>query len=83
MGIGLVPQLAGSPSKFLTAVAIVGFVCNAIGQFLGHLFSADARVVSALGDKVAANTSAIITGDTTFLRRQSESGTGALRESDK
>lgn len=56
MGIGIVPQLEGTPSKVLTYVALAGFICTAIGQFLGHLFAADAKTVSELAVQVDANT---------------------------
>jgi hypothetical protein len=36
-----------------------GFVCQAIGQFLGHLFAADAKAVATLTEQVQANTTAI------------------------
>ncbi|MES2367003.1 MAG: hypothetical protein V4563_14100 [Pseudomonadota bacterium] len=69
MGVGVVPQLAGTPSKFLTVTATVGFVCTAIGQFLGHLFSADAKTVDNLKQAVAINTESLRTGDTSMLNK--------------
>ena len=42
-GIGLVPQLAGTPSKFLTYVCMAGFVLGALGTFFTGLFAADAN----------------------------------------
>jgi hypothetical protein len=59
IGIGVVPQLAGTPNKLLTWIAMGGFVCQAIGQFLGHLFAADAKAVATLTEQVQANTTAI------------------------
>ena len=41
MGIGVVPQLANGPSSILTWVALAGFVLNAVGTFLSHLWVAD------------------------------------------
>ncbi len=67
MGIGIVPQLAGTTSKTLTYVAMAGFISNAIGSFLGHLFSADAATVKTLATQVDANTTALKTGDTSIL----------------
>lgn len=52
MGVGVVPQLQGSTSKFLTYCTIAGFVCTAIGTFLGHLFAADSETVNNLAAKV-------------------------------
>lgn len=56
MGMGVVPQLSGTPSKYLTYVATAGFICTAIGQFLGHLFAADAKTVNDLKAQVNENT---------------------------
>lgn len=82
MGIGIVPQLSGVPSKALTYVALAGFVCNAIGSFLGHLFAADAKTVSDLKDVVAQNTAAlqatpaaIQSGDTSVITKAMTSTT--------
>jgi len=61
VGVGVVPQLNGAPNVFLTRVAIAGFFCTAVGQFLGHLFAADAKVVSDLTEQVNDNTAAIQT----------------------
>jgi len=69
IGIGVVPQLAGAPSKTLLYVAVAGFTCQAIGQFLAHLFSADAKVVKDLAEQVNTNTNAILSGDTSHLRK--------------
>lgn len=67
MGVGIVPQLSGTSSKLLTWIAMAGFICNAIGAFLGHLFAADAKTVAELSDKVETNTQALISGDTSRL----------------
>lgn len=48
MGIGIVPQLAGSPSHFLLWIATSGFLLDAFGGFMGHLFAADSRAVARL-----------------------------------
>jgi len=69
IGVGVVPQLSGVPNKFLTYVAVAGFLFTAIGQFLGHLFAADAATLRALSTQVNENSSAILTGDTTHLRK--------------
>ena len=57
VGIGVVPQLGGTPSKFLTYTAVAGFFISAGGKFFTALFSADARVLSDLSDQVAKQTS--------------------------
>lgn len=41
VGIGVVPQLGGTPSKLLTYIALTGFIMNVLGTFFGHLFAAD------------------------------------------
>jgi hypothetical protein len=41
MGVGIVPQLAGTPSKFLLYVAVAGFLLDALGSFFTALFAAD------------------------------------------
>jgi hypothetical protein len=41
-GIGLVPQLAGTPSRALTYICLAGFVLGALGTFFTGLFAADA-----------------------------------------
>ena len=76
MGIGIIPQLAGTPNKVLLYVAIAGFVCTAIGQFLGHLFAADAKTVRDLSEQVQSNTidittakATIVTGDTSLINK--------------
>lgn len=69
MGIGIIPQLNGVPSKTLTYVALAGFVSNAIGAFLAHLWAADAGALANLTTVVATNTAAIKNGDTTLLKK--------------
>jgi len=69
MGVGVVPQLSGNSSHALTVIATIGFISTAVGQFLGHLFAADAKTVKELSDQVQENQNAIISGDTTHLRR--------------
>lgn len=41
VGVGVAPQLTGTPSKALTFVAVAGFLANAFGIFFNHLFVAD------------------------------------------
>lgn len=41
VGVGVVPQLAGAPNKFLLWLAVTGFILQALGTFFGHLFAAD------------------------------------------
>jgi len=76
MGVGILPQLSGNTSHTLTVLATIGFCCNAIGTFLGHLFAADARELKNLSAQVEENKTAIETtaqavtsGDTTELRK--------------
>lgn len=52
MGAGVLPMVAGGPpSKLLAYIALTGFVIDAIGSFLAHLFAADRaevqRVINA------------------------------------
>lgn len=56
MGVGMIPQLAGTPSKFLTYCAVTGFILTALGQFFGSLFSADSATVKKLSDHISAGT---------------------------
>jgi hypothetical protein len=63
MAIGIVPQLSGAPSRLLSAVTIVGFVCNAVGAFLAHLFAADAADLKTVADYAQVTRAAVITGD--------------------
>ncbi len=76
LGIGIVPQLAGTPSKALLYVAIAGFIVQAIGQFLGHLFAADAAALKDLTQQVQVNQAdialtknAVRTGHTEILEK--------------
>jgi hypothetical protein len=62
VGVGVVPQLSGGSNELLTHIAIVGFFCTAIGQFLGHLFAADSKTVRDLSEQVDNNTKAIAGG---------------------
>ena len=57
MGIGVVPQLSGEPNKTLSAIALVGFVVSAIGQFFAHLFAADQTSVIDAIQKSGGDTS--------------------------
>lgn len=68
MGGGMVPQLQGSSSKFLTAVTIAGFICTAIGTFLAHLFAADAQTVKNLADVVTEHGN-LIASNTAQLKK--------------
>lgn len=62
MGIGLVPQVAEGPSEVLTYVALSGFVLNAVGTFLVHLFAADKEEVKKLIEASETNTKRLING---------------------
>ena len=53
IGVGVVPQLAGVPSEFLTYTAIAGFLLSALGKGLTALFAADASTVKDLGVRVS------------------------------
>lgn len=67
VGIGVVPQLGGTPNKLLTWIALLGFVFNVVGVFLAHLFAADARTVTELGKQMREVPAAINSGDTQYL----------------
>lgn len=76
VGVGVVPQLAGTPNKFLTVVAIVGFFCSAGGKFFTALFAADAKTVAAAQTQITQLQAAVKTtadaassGDTARLQR--------------
>lgn len=43
VGVGVVPQLSGTPNKTLTVIATIGFVISASGKFFTALFAADAK----------------------------------------
>ena len=53
MGVGIIPQLSGTSSKFLMYVAITGFICKAVAEFLGHLFAADASQLKDIANQVS------------------------------
>jgi hypothetical protein len=69
IGIGVVPQLAGTPSKVLTYIAAAGFICGVMGTFLSHLFAADAdattAAIAAVQTQTTANSTSILTGSPT------------------
>ena len=69
MGVGIIPQLNGAPSALLTWIALAGFIINAIGSFLGHLFAADAKTLGELSTVVSEHDAAIRTGDSSILER--------------
>ena len=46
LGVGLVPQLMGLPSKWLTGILVAGLLLSALGKGLTALFAADASVVN-------------------------------------
>ena len=55
IGVGVVPQLAGTSSKALTYMAVAGFVLSAVGKSLTALFAADAaqlKNVAAAVDQI-------------------------------
>lgn len=56
VGVGVVPQLGGTPNKFLTYVAVAGFFISASGKFFTALFAADARQLQDLKQQVDSNT---------------------------
>jgi hypothetical protein len=59
IGIGIVPQVAGVPSKFLTYTAVVGFVLSALGKSLTALFAADAASVKQNIQQITAVAAAV------------------------
>lgn len=73
MGVGIVPQLNGLSSKPLTYIALAGFMCSAIGTFLGHLLSADASALRGVQadvvkvDQKADQIVSTLKGDTTMF----------------
>ena len=76
VGVGVVPQLSGTPNKVLTVIAIIGFSCSAAGKFFSALFAADAKTVATTQNQIAelqlrSNIvpNAIESGDTSALRR--------------
>lgn len=72
VGIGVVPQLGGTPSQILTWVALVGFACNVVGTFLGHLFAADAAALRSVQRQMLEMPEAIKSGDTSLLYKTKE-----------
>lgn len=69
VGIGVVPQLGGTPNKLLSYIALAGFIFNVIGTFLGHLFAADAQELRNMQASMMEVPHAIDSGDTTVLAR--------------
>ena len=76
VGVGVVPQLSGTPNKTLTVIATVGFIVSAAGKFFTALFAADASTVATTQTQIAelqlrSNLvpNSIDSGDTTLLRR--------------
>lgn len=76
VGVGVVPQLAGTPNKTLTVIATIGFTISALGKFFTALFAADAKSVATAQTQIAelqlrSNIvpNAIESGDTSELRR--------------
>ena len=70
VGVGVIPQLGGVPSKVHTHIALAGFILSSLGKFFAHLFSADASELRKIRSDVAESKEAIITGDTTTLQKQ-------------
>ena len=70
VGIGVVPQLSGTPSLLLTYITVAGFILEAVGDFIGHLFSADTQQVQKMQKQIDAVPSAISSGDTEFLKKE-------------
>lgn len=52
IAVGLVPQLAGLPSKYLTIIVVIGFVLSAVGKGMTSYFAADAKDVTEVSAKV-------------------------------
>ena len=69
IGCGVLPQLAGAPNKILLYIALAGFLIDGFGGFFTALFAADAKQLKNLSNQVQENSSAILTGDTTHLRK--------------
>jgi uncharacterized membrane protein len=61
IGVGIVPQLVGLPSKWLSILAVVGFVLSAVGKGVTAYFSADAADVSEVASKVETVAKAVDT----------------------
>lgn len=71
IGVGVVPQLGGTPSKFLTYMAVSGFIISALGKFFTALFAADAATVASTSAKVIdlQNQVAQVKGDTATVNK--------------
>jgi hypothetical protein len=82
VGIGVVPQLAGTPNKVLTYIAMAGFICNVIGTFVSHLFAADTdatnAAISAVQAQTTANSTSILTGSPTPTAMAVQSSAAAV-----
>lgn len=70
IAVGVLPQLAGVPTKALTWIALGGFITDAVGGFFTALFAADAKGLEYLHMLVSLNTKALISGDTTHLKKE-------------
>src|SRR5882757_1131923 len=74
LGFSVVPQLAGTSSKFLQALTITGFILSAVGKAVTALFAADAKQLEATRQETQVQLenvkSAIRTGDTSIIARQ-------------
>lgn len=71
IGVGVVPQLAGTQSKLLTYTATAGFFISAAGKFFHALFAADAAEVAKATTNIAGlqNDVAQIKGDTAAITK--------------
>lgn len=68
VGVGVVPQLAGTPSKVLTVIATVGFIISAMGKFFTALFAADAATVSNRVNDLQNQLNAVKSDTTTAVK---------------
>lgn len=73
MGIGVVPQLGGVPSKVLTYVALFGFVLVAAGSVFSHLFSVDTTAAVAQNAVAIADTKNLLLTSTPQAVKQAAS----------
>ena len=69
MGAGMLPSKNSDNIDILWWTAFVGFICTAIGSFLGHLFAADAQTLKDVQKQIAEVPAAIESSDTRFLRK--------------
>lgn len=69
MGVGIVPQLDGTPSPLLTKIAMAGFICNCLGTFFAHLFAADAAALKVVQAQMAQVPQVIEAGNTDMLKK--------------